>query len=130
MKIPLKAVIWKEGDFFVAQCLNVEVSSFGESKEDALKNLQEAVSLYFEDMAIQDAIQIENLKLSLPKQNMPKLYSSLEIIKVLQKNGFVFKKSKYKKQAPNKYQNHNKKLFLLLFSLPFFLWCFGFIIGL
>ena len=60
MKIPLKVVIWKEGDFFVAQCLNVEVSSFGESKEEALSNLHEAVSLYFEDMPVEDAIQIEN----------------------------------------------------------------------
>jgi predicted RNase H-like HicB family nuclease len=60
MKIPIKVVIWKEGDFFVAQCLNVEVSSFGDTKEDALRNLQEAVYLYFEDMPLEDAIQIEN----------------------------------------------------------------------
>lgn len=47
--IQLKNVVWKEGSYYVAQCLNVEVSSFGDTKEDALKNLEEAISLYFED---------------------------------------------------------------------------------
>lgn len=45
----LEHVVWKEGQYFVAQCLNVEVSSFGETKEDALINLNEALELYFED---------------------------------------------------------------------------------
>lgn len=47
--VHLKNVIWEEGSYFVAQCLNVEVSSFGNTKEEALKNLEEALSLYFED---------------------------------------------------------------------------------
>jgi predicted RNase H-like HicB family nuclease len=41
-------VIWREGAFFVAQCLNVEVSSFGETIDEARANLTEAVELYFE----------------------------------------------------------------------------------
>lgn len=45
----LKNVVWKEGKFFVAQCLNVDVSSFGKSKKEALDNLREALELYFED---------------------------------------------------------------------------------
>ena len=32
----------------VAQCLNVDVSSFGSTREEALANLKEAVELYFE----------------------------------------------------------------------------------
>ncbi len=47
--IQLKNVVWKEGDYYVAQCLNVDISSFGDTKEDALKNLDEALSLYFDD---------------------------------------------------------------------------------
>lgn len=43
------SVIWKEGRHFVAQCLNVDVSSFGKTKAEALKNLEEAVELYLED---------------------------------------------------------------------------------
>ncbi len=32
----------------MAQCLNVDVSSFGDTREEALTNLQEALELYFE----------------------------------------------------------------------------------
>ncbi|MEP6513168.1 MAG: type II toxin-antitoxin system HicB family antitoxin [Parafilimonas sp.] len=60
MKIALKNIVWKEGDYFVAQCLNVEVSSFGNTREEALNNLQEALDLYFEDMPPENAIPIEN----------------------------------------------------------------------
>ncbi len=42
-------IIWKEGKYYVSQCLNVNVSSFGESIEEAKKNLKEAVELYFEN---------------------------------------------------------------------------------
>jgi len=41
-------VIWKEGRYYVSQCLNVDVSSFGKNVEEAKKNLREAVELYFE----------------------------------------------------------------------------------
>ena len=47
--ITLKHIIWKEGKHYVAQCLNIDVNSFGETREEALKNLQEAVALYLED---------------------------------------------------------------------------------
>lgn len=48
-KIQLKNLVWKEGDYYVAQCLNVEVSSFGKTKKEALTNLEEALELFFED---------------------------------------------------------------------------------
>ncbi|BAL81603.1 type II toxin-antitoxin system HicB family antitoxin [Caldisericum exile] len=41
-------VLWQEGKYYVAQCLNVEVSSFGETIDEAIKNLREAVELYLE----------------------------------------------------------------------------------
>jgi predicted RNase H-like HicB family nuclease len=63
MKVPLKNVVWKEGEFYVAQCLNVEVSSFGDTKEEAFKNLQEALDLYFEDMPVDDALKIEQVEI-------------------------------------------------------------------
>ncbi|MFH1838223.1 MAG: type II toxin-antitoxin system HicB family antitoxin [Candidatus Kuenenbacteria bacterium] len=49
-KINLKNVIWKEDKYYVAQCLNVDISSFGKTKKEALKNLDEALELYFEDI--------------------------------------------------------------------------------
>ena len=48
-KINLKVAVWREGQYYVAQCLNVDVSSFGQNKKDALENLDEALELYFED---------------------------------------------------------------------------------
>jgi len=58
--IQLQNVIWKEGKFYVAQCLNVEVSSFGKTKKEALDNLKEALDLYFEDQKPTKLIKIEN----------------------------------------------------------------------
>jgi predicted RNase H-like HicB family nuclease len=42
-------VVWKEDDQFVSHCLNVEVASCGNTREEAIENLKEAVALYFED---------------------------------------------------------------------------------
>jgi predicted RNase H-like HicB family nuclease len=60
MEVALKNIVWQEGKYFVAQCLNVEVSSFGESKESALANLTEALELYFEDISIDSIQAVEN----------------------------------------------------------------------
>ena len=45
----LSALVWKEDDLYVAKCLEVEITSQGETKEFALDNLKEALELYFED---------------------------------------------------------------------------------
>jgi predicted RNase H-like HicB family nuclease len=42
------ASLWQEGDWFVAQYLEVDIASQGETEEEALTNLQEASELYFE----------------------------------------------------------------------------------
>jgi predicted RNase H-like HicB family nuclease len=47
-KLTLKTVIWKEGKYYIAQCLNVDVSSFGNTKVEAVKNIKEALELYFD----------------------------------------------------------------------------------
>lgn len=44
-----KSVVWKEGSQYVAQSLNVDVSSFGSTRREALQNLREALELFFED---------------------------------------------------------------------------------
>jgi predicted RNase H-like HicB family nuclease len=55
----LQNVVYKEGKFFVAQCLNVDVASFGETESEALTNLQEALELYFEDPIESEVISVE-----------------------------------------------------------------------
>jgi predicted RNase H-like HicB family nuclease len=41
------AVITHEGDWYVAQCLEVDVASQGRSEAEALASLQEALELHF-----------------------------------------------------------------------------------
>lgn len=48
MKRPFSATVWKEGDCFVAQCLEIDVASQGETESEALANLKEALELHFE----------------------------------------------------------------------------------
>lgn len=48
MKRPFAASVWREGDWFVAQCLELDVASQGETEAEALTNLKEALELYFE----------------------------------------------------------------------------------
>lgn len=57
-------VIWKEDKYFVAQNLNADVSSFGKTYEEALKNLQEALELYLEDASRGSIAKIEMPSLS------------------------------------------------------------------
>jgi predicted RNase H-like HicB family nuclease len=44
----LTAIIEREGDGFVALCPEVDVASQGDSVDEARKNLQEALELFFE----------------------------------------------------------------------------------
>jgi predicted RNase H-like HicB family nuclease len=62
-KIDLKSVVWKEGKYYISQCLNIDVSSFGESKKEALANLDEALELYFEDVKSPKITKIEKPEL-------------------------------------------------------------------
>ena len=47
--VRLTAAVTHEGEWYVARCLEVEVTSQGEPIEAALANLREALELYFED---------------------------------------------------------------------------------
>ncbi len=43
------ALVWKEGSLFVAKAVEVEIASQGKTKSEALRNLEEALDLYFDD---------------------------------------------------------------------------------
>jgi predicted RNase H-like HicB family nuclease len=45
----LSASIWQEGNQYVSKCPELGVSSFGETPEEALAALREAVELYLEN---------------------------------------------------------------------------------
>ncbi|HZP24496.1 MAG TPA: type II toxin-antitoxin system HicB family antitoxin [Terriglobales bacterium] len=48
MKRTFSASVWREGHWYVSQCLEVDVASQGTTEEEALKNLKEALELHFE----------------------------------------------------------------------------------
>ena len=43
------ASVWQEGEWYIAQALEVDVASQGETQEEALENLREALALHFEE---------------------------------------------------------------------------------
>jgi predicted RNase H-like HicB family nuclease len=45
----LKYIIYRECDYYVSQCLNIEVAIFGANIDEALSNLKEAVELNLGD---------------------------------------------------------------------------------
>ena len=45
----IEVVLYRQGDVWVAQALNVDVSSFGDTRDEARSAIQEALKLYFED---------------------------------------------------------------------------------
>ena len=45
----IEVVLYREKAAWVAQALNVDVSSFGDTREEARAAIQEALELYFED---------------------------------------------------------------------------------
>lgn len=59
----LHYVVWKEGKWFVARSLEVEVASQGRTEKAAVKNLREAVELYMEDEPNLDVVRISQPKL-------------------------------------------------------------------
>lgn len=42
------ASISQDGKWFIAQCLEVDISSQGKSEDEAVNNLREALEIYFE----------------------------------------------------------------------------------
>ncbi len=48
MKYKLTAIIEKEGDGYVALCPELDIASQGDTVEETRKNLEEALTLFFE----------------------------------------------------------------------------------
>ena len=59
----LHSITWKEDKWFVAKALEVEVASQGKTETEALKNLKEALELYFEDQTEINLAKVEQPKL-------------------------------------------------------------------
>ncbi len=53
-QLSVTVVVSGEDDRFVAQCLEVDVSSFGDTQAEALAMVTEALELWFEDTPVPD----------------------------------------------------------------------------
>ncbi|NOY35914.1 MAG: type II toxin-antitoxin system HicB family antitoxin [bacterium] len=60
-KLNLKNAVWKEDKYYVALNFNTQVSSFGETRKEALDSLEEALELYFEDEPVPEMTKVERL---------------------------------------------------------------------
>lgn len=49
MKIKYNVIVQKEEEWYVAKCLDNNVASQGKTIEEALKNLKEALELFFQN---------------------------------------------------------------------------------
>jgi predicted RNase H-like HicB family nuclease len=47
MNQTFSASIWQEGEWFIAQCVQVDVASQGATEDEALDNLRDAIELHF-----------------------------------------------------------------------------------
>ena len=65
MKRTFSASIWREEDWCVAQCLDVDVASQGETKAEALDNLCEAIELHFEEPTPSPETEIETIEVEI-----------------------------------------------------------------
>ena len=71
MSPSLYYIVWKEGKYFVSQCLNVDVSSFGDTRQEAIDHLNEAVALYMEESPALQHEMIEKPEIiSVPQDNV------------------------------------------------------------
>lgn len=61
MKLGFTASIWQEDEWFVAQCVEVDVASQGKSEDEALDNLCDALELHFTPPVATLAPQIRSL---------------------------------------------------------------------
>lgn len=54
MKLHFNTIIEKEGDYFIARCVELGVVSQGKTIEESQENLREAVDLYLEDAPLSE----------------------------------------------------------------------------
>ena len=47
MKKPFTASVWQEDEWYIAQCIQIDVASQGKSEDEAVDNLRDALELHF-----------------------------------------------------------------------------------
>ena len=57
----IEVVIYSDGKSWLAHALNVEVATFGETREEARASIIEALELYFEDAPDAEVISVTDV---------------------------------------------------------------------
>ncbi len=65
MKRLFAATVWREGNWWVSQCLEIDIASQGESEREALANLKEALEFHFEPPHSTDCRKFVPLKVEI-----------------------------------------------------------------
>ena len=58
----IEVVLYRQGDVWVAQALNVDVSSFADTPDEAGSAIQEALNLYCEDAQDGEVTEVSDVK--------------------------------------------------------------------
>ncbi len=64
------ASVWREGQWYVAQALEIDIASQGESVEAALDNLREAIELHFEDPIATAMPKVHKVRAKVPEYSL------------------------------------------------------------
>ncbi len=65
MKRRFTASVWREDDWYIAQCLEIDVASQGKTEEEALENLREAIELHLEPPTPSVTPRIETIEVEI-----------------------------------------------------------------
>ncbi len=65
MKKTFSASVWREDEWYVAQCIEVDIASQGKTEEEALMNLREALELHFESPQATVLPQIKQIEVNI-----------------------------------------------------------------
>ena len=64
MKQAFTASVWHEGEWYIAQCIEVDVASQGATEDEALDNLREALELHFTPPVATVVPQVHSIELN------------------------------------------------------------------
>lgn len=65
MKQKFSATVWQEDGLYVAQCLDLDVASQGETETEALANLKEALELHFEHPTATSVPKVKTIEIEI-----------------------------------------------------------------
>ena len=65
MKQNFTASVWQESEWFIAQCIQVDVASQGTTRDEALDNLRDALELHFTPPVATDLAHVRNIEINI-----------------------------------------------------------------